>query len=81
MEDVSYEQMARYLAQKMGISQKLIAPIRVDQSGLRFETVPEHTTLDTTRLKEELGIEPPKTWDVLDDVLQWNGCHGLVHER
>jgi dTDP-4-dehydrorhamnose reductase len=80
-EDVTYEQMASYLAQKMGISQKLIEPIRVDQSGLRFETIPEHTTLDTSRLKEELGLEPPKVWDVLDEVLQWNGWDGLVHER
>jgi dTDP-4-dehydrorhamnose reductase len=67
-EDVTYEQMARYLARKMGISQKLIEPIRVDQSGLRFETLPEYTTLDTTRLQEELGLEPPKVWDVLNEV-------------
>ncbi|MBA4383439.1 MAG: hypothetical protein C0410_01760 [Anaerolinea sp.] len=67
-EDVTYEQMARYLARKMGISQKLIEPISVDQSGLRFETLPEYTTLDTTRLEEELSIEPPTVWDVLDEV-------------
>jgi dTDP-4-dehydrorhamnose reductase len=67
-EDVTYEQMARYLARKMGISQKLIEPIRVDQSGLRFETLPKYTTLDTTRLQEELGLEPPKVWDVLNEV-------------
>jgi dTDP-4-dehydrorhamnose reductase len=71
-EDVTYEQMARYLAKKMGISQTLIEPIRVDQSGLKFETLPKHTTLDTTRLKEELGLEPPTVWDVLDEVLQGN---------
>jgi dTDP-4-dehydrorhamnose reductase len=67
-EDVTYEQMARYLARKMGISQKLVEPISVGQSGLRFETLPEYTTLDTTRLEEELGLEPPNVWDVLDEV-------------
>lgn len=80
-EDVTYEQMARYLARKMGISQKLVEPISVGQSGLRFETLPEHTTLDTTRLEEKLGLEPPKVWDVLDEVLQWNGCDGLARRR
>jgi dTDP-4-dehydrorhamnose reductase len=80
-EDITYEQMARYLARKMGISQKLIEPISVGQSGLRFETLPEYTTLDTARLEEELGLEPPKVWDVLDEVLQWNGCDSLVHGR
>ena len=68
-EDVTYEQMARYLAQKKGISQKLIEPIRVDQSGLRLETLPKHTTLDTSRLKEELGLKSPTVWDVLDEVI------------
>lgn len=80
-EDVTYEQMARYLARKMGISQKLVEPISVGQSGLRFETLPEYTTLDTTRLEEELGLEPPKVWDVLDEVLQGNGWDGGVHGR
>jgi dTDP-4-dehydrorhamnose reductase len=80
-EDVTYEQMARYLAQKMGISQKKIEPIKVDQSGLKFETLPEHTTLDTTRLKEELGIEPTTVWNMLDEVLQGNDSDSLVHER
>jgi dTDP-4-dehydrorhamnose reductase len=80
-EDVTYEQMARYLARKMEISQKLIEPIRVAQSGLRFETLPQHTTLDTSRLKEELSIEPPKVWDVLDEVLQWNDCNSPVPGR
>jgi dTDP-4-dehydrorhamnose reductase len=80
-EDVTYEQMARYLARKMGISQKLVEPISVGQSGLRFETLPEYTTLDTTRLEEELGLESPKVWDVLDEVLQGNGWDGGVHER
>lgn len=72
-EDVTYEQMANHLAKKMGISQKLIKPIRVDQSGLKLETIPKHTTLDTSRLKNELGVEPPEVWDVLDEVLQCNG--------
>ncbi len=67
-EDITYEQMARYLAQKIGISQKLIEPVRVCQSGLKFETLPKYTTLDTTRLQEELGIEPPNAWDMLDEV-------------
>ena len=69
-EDITYEQIARYLARKMGISQELVDPIRVDQSGLKFETFPEYTSLDTSRLKEELGMEPPSVWDMLDHILE-----------
>jgi dTDP-4-dehydrorhamnose reductase len=65
-EDVTYEQIAQYLAHKMGVSQKLIKPVSVDQSELFLETNPEHTTLDTTRLKVELGITPPYVWDMID---------------
>jgi len=65
-EDITYEQMARYLARKMSISQKLIEPIKTEHSGLKFETIPEHTTLDISRLKEELELEPPDIWDTLD---------------
>lgn len=80
-EDVTYEQIARYLAHKMGISQKLIKPITVDQSELRIETLPKHTTLDTTRLKVELGIEAPRAWDALDEVLQGSSSDVVAYER
>jgi dTDP-4-dehydrorhamnose reductase len=67
-EDVTYEQVAIYLARRTGVSQGLIEPIKVAQSGLAFETIPEHTTLDTSRLREELGLESPSVWETLDEI-------------
>lgn len=72
-EDVTYEQVARYLARRTGVSQSLIEPIKVAQSGLAFETIPEHTTLDTSRLREELDLKLPSVWETLDEIVKVAG--------
>jgi dTDP-4-dehydrorhamnose reductase len=69
-EDVSYEQIARYLAGRMGLSQGLIEPIKAAESGLVFEAIPKYTTLDTSRLTEELGLELPSVWETLDEIAE-----------
>jgi dTDP-4-dehydrorhamnose reductase len=68
-EDVTYEEMARHLARKIGAPQSLIAPVKACESGLTMETIPEHTTLDASRLKGELNITAPSVWDTLDEVI------------
>jgi dTDP-4-dehydrorhamnose reductase len=67
-QDVTYEALARHLARKIGASQELIQPVEAARSDLQFETIPEHTTLDTSRLKEELGLEVPSVWDAVDEI-------------
>ena len=74
-EDVTYEQLARYVAGKKAVPQKLIQPVKAEQSGLKLETIPAHTTLDTSRLHDELGIEPPSVWETLDEVLRLQNEH------
>jgi dTDP-4-dehydrorhamnose reductase len=69
-EDVSYEQVARYLADKVGVSQRYIDSVKIENSGIKFETNPVHTTLDISRLKNELGIEPPHIWDTIDEAFR-----------
>lgn len=71
-EDVTYEQMARYVARKIGAPQSLIEPVQSVQSGLVLETVPSYTTLDASRLKDELDIDPPSVWATLDEVLPYD---------
>jgi dTDP-4-dehydrorhamnose reductase len=68
-EDVTYEQMARYLARKIGASETLIEPVKSAESGLSFETIPMYTTLDTSRLQDELGLRPPSIWESLDNAI------------
>jgi len=66
--DVTYEQVARYVAQRIGTSPDLVQSMTAREAGLHPEAVPLHTTLDTTRLREELGIEPPGVWSTIDLV-------------
>jgi dTDP-4-dehydrorhamnose reductase len=68
-EDVSYEQIARHIAKKNGFSEKYVQPIKTDESGLIFEHVPKHTTLDISKLKNEMGICPPGVWETIDTFL------------
>ncbi|MFA5181840.1 MAG: sugar nucleotide-binding protein [Syntrophales bacterium] len=68
--DVTYEEMARYLAQKMGVSQKLIRPVQATQSGLVLQSIPPFSTLDTSRLNDELGLESPDAWEALDEFIK-----------
>jgi dTDP-4-dehydrorhamnose reductase len=67
-EDLTYAQVAQYIARRIGANLDLVQPIRSTQSGLQIEAVPAHTTLDTTRLRREFGIEPPDVWSTIDLV-------------
>ena len=66
--DVTYEQVARHIAQCIGASPDLVQPMRSEEAGLQIESIPSHTTLDTTRLRVELGMEPPDVWATIDSV-------------
>ena len=66
--DVTYEQVARHIAQRIGASPDLVQPIRSKESGIKLEAIPSHTTLDTTRLRVKLGMEPPDVWSTIDSV-------------
>jgi len=67
-QDITYEQAARQLAQHLGVNRELVQPITTAQTGRTFEAVPRHTALDTTRLRDELGLEPPQAQAILAEV-------------
>lgn len=68
-EDIRYEAVARYLARRISGNEDLVHPMRTDESGEGFEHVPQHTTLDTTRLRRELGLTPPDAWRAIDQAI------------
>jgi dTDP-4-dehydrorhamnose reductase len=68
-EDITYEQLARLLARKIGASQQYVDPISVSDSGLEFESIPKHTTLDASRLVSELGFIPPTINDFIGSLI------------
>ena len=65
-EDISYEQAARHVAKRIRAAQELVEPVSAAGSGLPLEHLPAHTTLDTTRLRAELGLVPPEVWEAVD---------------
>ena len=67
-EDITYEELATHIAKKIGVSQRYVQPIKAHDSGLMFETIPKHTTLDTSRIENELGFIPPNVWDTIDSL-------------
>jgi dTDP-4-dehydrorhamnose reductase len=68
-EDITYEEAARYITRRLGMCQDLVRPIRSSDLGLSLESVPTHTTLDTSRLITDLGMQPPSVWSTLDSIL------------
>lgn len=67
--DITYEQVANYIAQRMGFSKDLIQPVRSKDAGVQLEANPSYTTLDTTRLQMELGVAPPDFKETIDSIL------------
>jgi dTDP-4-dehydrorhamnose reductase len=67
--DITYEQVARHVAGRIGARPELVQPVRASEAHLQLETIPLHTTLDTSRLLTEFGIEPPDVWSVIDSML------------
>jgi len=67
--DVTYAQVGRRLAGRLGADPALVEAIAAASSGLPEGSTPRHTTLDCSRLRAELAIEVPGPWDALDEVM------------
>jgi dTDP-4-dehydrorhamnose reductase len=65
--DVSYADAAARLAVRLGANANLVQPTTSRAAGVDLEIVPQFTTLDTTRLRTELGLATPSATRSLDD--------------
>ncbi len=63
--DVSYADVARFLAQQIGASEELVEPISAYSVGMPVGTTPENTSLDSRLLRERYGILVPDVWETL----------------
>ena len=68
-QDVTYAQLAIYLAKQMEVNQDLIQPICAKESGMFLEHLPSHTTMDNSRLIRELKMEAPNVLSFLDSLI------------
>jgi len=67
--DVSYADAARLIAKQIGADVGLVQGISVTEAGISVDAAPRHTTLDTQRLRSELGMEPPDIWSTINSAL------------
>jgi dTDP-4-dehydrorhamnose reductase len=70
--DVTYAQLAYRVAERMGVNRNLIRPISARESGLELEHLPQNTTLDATRLVEELKMKVPAVLPNIDLMIDQN---------
>lgn len=79
--DITYAEAARFVADclhvPLSVSGRgaggeggLVQPVAVADSGIAIEYVPNHTTLDTTRLQHEFGLVPPLVWAAITLAMQ-----------
>jgi dTDP-4-dehydrorhamnose reductase len=67
--DITYVQVAHHLAQRLGVSPDLVQPVKPEEAGLQLEVIRPYSTLDTTRLRTEFGMQPPPAWLTIDSLL------------
>lgn len=68
--DVSYADLARHLAEKVGADSALVEDVRAALAGMPAGATPRHTTLDSSRLCHRFGLFVPDAWAVIDEALR-----------
>jgi dTDP-4-dehydrorhamnose reductase len=68
--DVSYSEVAGFLAEKLGADLALVQPVSALSAGLPEGSTAAHTTLDSSALSERFGIAVPAPWDVVDELIE-----------
>jgi len=64
-QDLSYADAINYLAKEKGYNTNLIHPQSYNNSGQEFEHIPQNTTLDMSRISNDLDIKTPDVWETL----------------
>jgi dTDP-4-dehydrorhamnose reductase len=67
--DVTYADIGRFLATHLDADQKLVNETTARAAGLPEGATPLHTTLDSSLLRVDYGLEVPDVWDVVERVV------------
>jgi len=68
--DIAYSDVAAHLARQMGADPALVDPVSAYSVGLPPGSTAQHTTLDSSALRERFGIAVPDAWTVIDDLME-----------
>jgi dTDP-4-dehydrorhamnose reductase len=63
--DVSYGEVAAYLASKLAADPLLVNQVSAASAGMPRGATPRHTTLDSVMLRERFGIDVTDPWTVI----------------
>jgi dTDP-4-dehydrorhamnose reductase len=66
--DVSYADLGRFLAGKLGVDSSLVQETSARASALPEGTILLHSTLDSSALRDRFGLEAPDVWQVIESV-------------
>lgn len=68
-EDITYAEIARFAAHRQRYDPALVLPISA-RSNPGLEHLPAYSTLDASRLRDELGLSAPDVRKTLEQILQ-----------
>ncbi len=68
-EEVSYFDIAQLIAEKLGVSRKLVIPQTSEEIGISLASNPRHPSLDTSRTEESFGIPAQSLDDFISDII------------
>lgn len=63
--DVPYEQAARHVGRRLGISDVHIQSLEARQARPDIEAVPRFSSLDSSRVQSEFGLSAPDVWQTV----------------
>jgi dTDP-4-dehydrorhamnose reductase len=66
--DVSYADVGRFVAQKLGVESSLVQAASAHAAGLPIGATPLHTTLDSSVVRNRFGIDAADVWQVIESV-------------
>jgi dTDP-4-dehydrorhamnose reductase len=66
--DVSYADVGRFLAGKLGVDSSLVQETSARAAGLPEGTILLHSTLDSSALRDRFGLQAPDVWQVIESV-------------
>jgi len=63
--DVTYADIGRFLAAYLDADPDLVSEVSARAAGLPEGSTPQHTTLDSSRLRVHYGLEVPDVWEIV----------------
>ncbi len=70
--DVSYAEIADYLAARIHADPCLVTMTTARAAGLPEGVTPRHTTLDSSLLRQRYGLEAPDVWSLIETLVDQN---------